>query len=574
MLRTLSIRNYALIEELQVEFERGMNIITGETGAGKSIIIDAMSLVLGERADTAVVRKGAEKAIVEAVFDIAQNRRIHEFLARQEIDGSAEMILRREVSLKGQSRSFINDTPVTIAVLKEAGDMLVDLHGQHEHQSLLNKDTHCALLDGFAGLEGLVHEFGEAYAGVRAIAAEMRDLKEREGQLRERRELYEFQMREIDAVGPRAGEEADLEQELAILENSERLFSATERLYRMLYEGDDAVHDRLIVTRNELDDLASIDRSFGASKAEAAAAAAMVEELAKFIQRYNSKVEFDPERLEAIRERLGQLTLLKKKYGGSIEAIIEHRKRIGDDVALAANFGEGVASLQQRFSDARTSASEIAQRLSSKRHEAARRVSAAIVSTLAELGIARAAFEAQIAHHKAASADGALVKLGKDALEAGPQGIDDVEFFVSTNLGEEVKPLVKVASGGEVSRIMLGLKMILAKSDKLPLLVFDEIDVGISGRIAQAVGLSLRKLSRFHQIIAITHLPQIAGFADAHYVVEKAEAGKRSITRIRRLGAEDRVSEVAKLMSGAEVTEAAMDSARELIGVANGRRTQ
>ncbi len=574
MLKTLFIKNYALIEELNVEFERGLNIITGETGAGKSIIIDALSLVLGERADTDSVRKGAEKAVVEGVFDTAGNQKLKKLLESNEIDFSDELIVRREVSIKGQSRSFINDSPVTTSLLKEAGDLLVDLHGQHEHQSLLRTETHIDLLDDYGRLEGLVNEFNHAYNKAHQILNELKELKAKEQQLMERRSLYEFQIKEIDVVSPHAGEEDELENELRILENAEKLFSATERLYQMLYEGDNAVHDRIILARNELENLAAIDTSFGEPRSEANSAAAIIDELAKFIQQYNSKIEFNPERLEGIRNRLGNIALLKKKYGGSLEAVITLRENIGREFELANNFQTEISSLVKRFDTERKIVSEIAQRLSIKRHEVGKKAGKSIVLALGELGIPNAIFETVITTSPAQNKDEAIIKLGKEFLTATPEGMDFVEFYISTNVGEDPKPLAKVASGGEISRIMLAMKMILAKSDRLPLLIFDEIDVGVSGRIAQAVGQSLKKLSQFHQVIAITHLPQIAGFADIHFVVEKTEDKQRAATTIRKLDIEERVEEVAKLMSGAEITESGLESARELMGMENNSKVK
>jgi DNA repair protein RecN (Recombination protein N) len=569
MLITLYIKNYALIEELNVGFERGLNIITGETGAGKSIIIDALSLVLGERSDSDAVRKGTERAVIEGVFNVEGNQKLKSLLRQNNIEFSDELILRRDVSIKGQSRSFINDTPATTALLKMIGDMLVDLHGQHEHQSLLRTETHIDLLDDYGRLSGLVGEFTDAYDKTHKILNQFKELKAREQQLMERRSLYEFQIKEIDAVDPHPGEEDVLENELRILENAERLFSATERLYQMLYEGDNAVHDQIILSRNELENLAAIDTSFEEPKKEANSAAVIIDELAKFIQQYNSKIEFNPERLEEIRNRLGNIALLKKKYGGSLDAVIQLREKIGHEFDLANNFHHEISSLQKRLDAERKVASNIAQRLSIKRHEIGKKANSSIVQALTELGIPNAVFEVNITTSPAPNKDEAIIKLGKDWLEATPKGMDDVEFYVSTNIGEDPKPLVKVASGGEISRIMLALKMILAKSDRLPLLVFDEIDVGVSGHIAQAVGQCLKKLSQFHQVIAITHLPQIAGLADTHFVVEKLQEKQRVSTRIRKLEIHERVEEVAKLMSGSEITESGLESARELMGIGN-----
>jgi DNA repair protein RecN (Recombination protein N) len=292
-----------------------------------------------------------------------------------------------------------------------------------------------------------------------------------------------------------------------------------------------------------------------------------VSELAKFLQKYNSGIEFNPERLEAIRERLGHLTLLKKKYGGSVEAVRTLREQIGRESALAENFQQELDSLEKEYSRRRTVCSRIAERLSAKRIEVASRVSTSIEKSLESLGIRNSRFEARIEQIAADESARPIVRLGRESYAAGPSGIDRVEFFLSTNAGEEVKPLAKVASGGEVSRIMLAMKMILAKSERLPLLVFDEIDVGVSGRIAQAVGKALKDLSRLHQVIAITHLPQIAGLADTHIVVEKEEKAGRARTTLRRLDLDERVHEVARLMSGLEVTAAGLRGAKELMGL-------
>jgi DNA repair protein RecN (Recombination protein N) len=567
MLKSLHIKNYALIEELTVEFERGLNIITGETGAGKSIIIDALSLILGERADISAIRKGAEKAVVEGILLVAENQKLTKLLTENSIEAGEELILRRELSVKGQSRSFINDTPATITLLKEVGDLLVDLHGQHEHQSLLRSETHIDMLDDYGSLDGLVREFGNAYHVCRATMNNLRELRAREHQLMEKRSFYEFQLKEIDAVHPHPGEEAELESELLILENAERLHSATDRLYQLMYEGENAVHDQMVIVRNELENLSGIDKNFEEARDEASSAVAIVNELAKFIQQYNSRIEFNPERLEEIRNRLGNITMLKKKYGGALAAVLDHRNRISKELELANNFDTEIASLSKRLDDQRKICIEIGQRLSTKRDEVAKKINRSVVQALGDLGIVHPRFETKITVASAKDAETAVVKLGKQWIDASPKGIDQIEFYISTNIGEDLKPLVKVASGGEISRIMLALKMILAKSDRLPLLIFDEIDVGISGRIAQAVGQSLKKLSQFHQVISISHLPQIAGLADTHFIVEKIEDKKRSFTRMRKLDLGERVNEVAQLMSGVEVTEHGLESARELMGI-------
>ena len=571
MLKSLAVKKYALIDELEAEFSSGLVIITGETGAGKSILIDALGLILGNRASAEIVRAGAERAVVEASFAAGDNARLKALLSENQVDPSDELIVRREVTAKGQSRCFVNDSPITLALQKQIGELLVDLHGQHEHQSLLRTETHIGMVDEFGGLDGMVREYQEAFRHLRETGARLTELRDREQQLREKQDFYAFQIQEIDAVGPRPGEEEELERELKILENAEKLFSLTGQLYEQLYEGEHSVHDLLVVIRNQLQDLVEIDRSFSESAAECGSAVAVVSEMAKFIQSYNARVEFNPERLDELRERMGRLSLLKKKYGGTLENVIAHRERITQEVSLAENFDRVLRETVEDLNAARQAAAGLAQRLSTKRHEISRKIERSIAGELGKLGIKNGRFTVQITQHELpgfnpeSSPSVPAARLGARWVNLNDRGFDEVEFYLSANLGEEERPLAKIASGGEISRIMLALKSVLAKSDRLPVLIFDEIDVGVSGRIAQAVGISLKNLSQFHQVIAITHLPQIAGLADTHFVVEKKERNGRTTTSVRKLTLDQQVREVAKLMSGAEVTEAGLEGARELM---------
>ncbi len=569
MLKPLHIKNYALIENIDIDFERGLNILTGETGAGKSILIGAIGLLLGERASSDTVRQNTGKTVVEALFGIDKNETLTSLLKENQIDWMEPLIVRREVTASGQSRGFINDTPANVKVMKALGELLVDLHGQHEHQSLLRVNMHAKLLDDFGGLTGIVAEYKKNYKELQRLFNELHTLREREQSLKEKKDLYAFQINEIDKIDPQPDEETSLETDLNILENAETLFEQTQQLYELLYESERSVYEMLVITRNRLDSLADIDPAFEEFKNETSSAEAIVNEIAKFLQGYNSRIEFDPERLEQLRDRLGQLSLLKKKYGGTIESIIEHRKTIGRELDLAENFQDSIDALKKDIEKARAELSSIAERLSSKRRDTAKKISKMIGKELSTLGIPNADFEVQITTRPDTSGElndeKAFVKLGKEFYPAYNNGIDKIEFYISTNIGEPPKPLAKVASGGEISRIMLAMKSVLAKSERLPLLIFDEIDVGVSGRIAQAVGKSLKNLSGYHQIIAITHLPQIAGLADSHYVVEKIEDGKQTATRVRKLTTEERVHEVARLLSGEEITEAGIAGAKELM---------
>lgn len=567
MLKSLLIKDYALIENINVEFGKGLNIITGETGAGKSILIDAMGLLLGERASTQVVRKGAKKSIVEGIFEVSANPHVEKFLNKNDIDFFDELIVRREVSLEGSNRCFLNDTPTSLALLKEIGNMLVDLHGQHEHQSLLRSVTHIEILDEFAELAPKLTEYKEAHTKLSEIAKELFVLKNKENSLKDERESYEFQIREIDAISPQQDEEARLKDELNILENAEKLLYLTGDIYNRAYEDDSSVQDNLVKIQSGLQDLNKIDNSFSEKITEVDSAIAIINDVSDFIRSYKSRVEDDPQKLDEIRERLGALTLLKKRYGGTLEKVIEHRENIGNEYELTSNFKERIIQLENDLDIVRKSTGETAKKISGVRKNVAIKISEEVIKILSELGISDANFEVKINNNLANDSAANFIFVDGNKYKFNSKGFDEVEFLISTNIGEDLKPLSKVASGGEVSRIMLALKTVLANNDKLPLLIFDEIDTGVSGRIAQKVGSTLKSLSKLYQIISITHLPQIASLSDEHFAVEKKKIGTRVVSSIRKLESEEKISEVAKLLSGEDITEAALKSAKELMGL-------
>jgi DNA repair protein RecN (Recombination protein N) len=561
MLKTLYIKNFALIDELTIEFGSGLNIITGETGAGKSILLGALSMVLGERANADVIRKGEEKAIIEAIIDVTNNKRVSELLKANEIETSDEVILRREISHRN-TRCFVNDSPATLSLLHSISELCIDLHGQHEHQSLLKVESHIRLLDDAGGLGGLVEEYRALFIMLKQSKAQLEELHQKEKNLREKRTFYEFQLKEIDEVAPEPDEWETLQTEQKILENAERIFSSTNTLHEILYANDDSVHNRLVEARNILQDLARIDKSFSDAANDAQTAQALVDEITKFVQRYNSRIDFNAERLEELRERLSALASLKKKYGGTIADVLAYREKIAKEIELAENFEEEIAKWEKRIRGQQESLSDIAERLSQKRKDTANRLSRAIVEELKKLGIPEGRLEVRFSATEDKDGD---ILINGTRYAANANGYDEVEFLISTNLGEDVKPLAKVASGGEISRVMLALKTILAKSDRLPILVFDEIDTGVSGKIAQAVGFSMKDLSRYHQIIAITHLPQIAAMADVHFRVSKKSIKQRTVSSVEVLSDEEHKKEVARLLSGTDITEAALQSAAELI---------
>lgn len=565
MLKSLYIKDYALIDLIEINFSKGLNIITGETGAGKSILIDAMSLLLGERASSEVVRKGAEKSIVEGIFEVGKNNNIEKLCKENDIDFSDELIVRREISLKGTNRCFLNDSPVSLSLIKEIGDLLVDLHGQHEHQSLLRVETHIDFLDQVADVEKLLAQYHDEYRRINLLHSELKSLKENESFLKEKKELYAFQINEIDSVNPQLEEDEKLEDELNILENSERLLIIANEIYDSIYESENSVIDATGLIKNKLLELIQIDKSLESTFTNLESAIVFLNEVASSIRSYKDKINLDPERLEEIRERIGSLTLLKKKYGGSLKAVIEHRDKIGKEFELAENYSERISQIELLIDKSRIKLGEIAKQLSLQRNLAAKKIKKEIESTLKLLGIPDSRFEVKIKNQIEENSLSHFILIDGKKYQYNEKGFDFVEFFISTNIGEDIKPLVKVASGGEISRIMLALKSVLAKSDKLPILIFDEIDTGVSGRVAQKVGQVLHELASNHQIIAITHLPQIAGLADTHFAVEKNKINERVVSKIKLLNNDERVKEIAKLISGEVITETAIQSAKELM---------
>jgi DNA repair protein RecN (Recombination protein N) len=570
VLRSLHIRDFALIEDLKVTFGPGLNIITGETGAGKSILIGALKMILGERAPKDVIRAGAEKSVIEGVFDHVDSEDIRTLLSAAEVEWQPLLVVRREISTS-QSRAFINDTPTTATALRDVADHLIDLHGQHEHQSLLRTETHVDLLDNFGDLSAALDEYSRAFKKAQNVSNELERMSRRKDVLAERRELFEYQIAEIDRVGPVADEEAKLRREQEVLENTERLSELAARLHETLYDSDGSVYERLGEAMRDFADLIRIDRELETTFSEIESAKVIIDDVSRTLSNYASSLEFDAERLEVVRERLSEYQGLAKKYGGSVEAVIEHRTRIGREHETATNFDAAIERLEKAMEESCASLTELAFRLSDERVANAAKVQNAVVSELSSLGIRKSEFEVQV--ERVEDKDGWVWSRWESSAplkyRASARGIDRVEFLISTNVGESVKPLTKVASGGEVSRIMLALKTVLAKSDAFPILVFDEIDAGISGAISQKVGESLRDLAVGHQILCITHLPQVAAMADLHFVVEKTVAGQRTRTSIRRLGDKERTEEVASLMSGAEITEASLQSARELMEIAS-----
>ena len=562
MLFSLYIKNYALIQELSVEFTPGLTIITGETGAGKSILIGALNLVLGERASSDLVRSGATKAVIEAVLKEVHSEKIDTLLNSAEIETTPELILRRELSSGGQSRCFINDTPSTVSLLKQVGDVIIDLHGQHEHQMLLHADTHETLLDDFASTTTEVSTYKAARAELLELQQQQNRLKQEAADIHDKKEIVDFQLNEINSLDLKSGEDETIENEITLLENAEALFSLSTSLSELLYDSEHSIYSAVATALHIVEKLAEIDKRFDIHIEESRTAKSIIDELARFTRSYTSDIDFNPARLDSLRERQLKLQRLCKKYGRTLSGLIDLQNELDRKIALEDNLEEELNRIDQQITLQKADLSRVAETLSVKRQQAAQRLETVIQQQLAELGIPNATFIVSIAHEK--QDDGEILIEGNN-FAAFSSGYDRIEFLISANPGEKPRPLVKVASGGEISRIMLAMKSALAGSDKLPILIFDEIDTGISGRIAEAVGKSLKKLSRVHQIIAITHLPQIAAMADLHLQVRKSQQNDRTVTEVTTLDHASHLQAIAGLISGKEISPSSLNHAAELV---------
>ena len=565
MITSLYIKDFALIDELDVKFEHGLNVMTGETGAGKSIIIGALNMILGERADLDVIRQGADKAISEATLKVGNNEWLRTLLAEHEVEYSEFLILRREIRQTG-SRAFINDTPVNISVLKQVGDQLVDLHGQHDHQLLLKDENHLSVIDQFDSVKPVLKQYQTEYHQMSILQKELRDLKRREKELKEKTELYQFQVKELEAAELNTDEEEELISEMNLLDNAEDLDQKALAITE-IGSGEEVSLIQLMNTiKLHLEDMARIEPEFESYLQEINTARISVQEAIQFTERYRDQIEFNPQRLETLRRRQSELNRLQKKYMRSIPELISYYHEIRDELNIAENFDLEIEKINGKISNQAQILAERAMNLHKKRVEVGDQLSNEIVDSLKNLGILHGQFKVEV--EWLYSSDGWIEVNGRP-VDCHANGCDDVRFYISTNKGEEPKSLAKIASGGEVSRVMLSLKSIIAREQHLPVMIFDEIDTGISGKISEKVGKVMRRLSEYCQIVAITHQPQIASQAHKHYRVVKMEEGERTITRIEALSEEQHIREVASLMSGEEITDSALNSARELIGRSN-----
>ncbi|HAX48232.1 MAG TPA: DNA repair protein RecN [Bacteroidetes bacterium] len=610
MLEKLTIKNYLLLKNIEIDLSKGFNIITGETGAGKSILINALNLLLGGRADYSIISKNKDKMIIEGIVSVSKENKaiISKILKEHEIesmitsppspllkgeggesskinkDEGLVLIIRRELYTKAYSRCFINDTPVGTNELKELGEIIIDIHSQNEHQSLLKKEVHIELVDSYLikkegkKFEDKLNSYKQGYEQLLIKRNEYDEINKKKSDLDTKRSFIDFQLKEIHETDPQAGEDDELENELKTGENIEGIRESLTLAYSNLYDDSGSVLERIKIVEKELGKIGEYNTDIQKIMGDVSESTTALREASRLIESLLENLNFDPARVEEIRERLYKLQFLKKKYGGSIDEVIKLKVTLEKDLSLVDNFDDTIKKLRTEIDELVKDLFKKAGELSKTRRDKSKQLETEIVKILKEVGFENAEFRVEVTSHTAPNVDPAKqLKSGKSGTAKSAEGegsnalnsngYDDIEFMVKINKGDEFSSLRKTASGGEVSRIMLAVKSVLAGADKVDILVFDEIDTGISGRIAQKVGRVMKGLSGYRQVIAITHLAQIAALADEHLLVEKETEGNSTITKIRPLDKNEKVIEVAKLLSGEKVTDASIKSAKELMSV-------
>jgi DNA repair protein RecN (Recombination protein N) len=558
MLVELIVENYAVVEQARIRFHEGLNLLTGETGSGKSIVVDSLGLLLGTRASAEMIRTGADRARVSGIFNVEIRSELKELLDQAGIEAEdEEIIVEREVASNGKSRAFVANRPVTTMLLKQLAPFLGDIHGQNEQQQLFSPQTQRSLLDRYAQTTKLREQVSAAYSSWKEAARKLEELKRNEQEKLRLLDLWRFQLNEIESAHVKIGEDAELEAERRILQNTTKLQESATAAFEMLYESKDSALSLVRQALKRIDELARIDQGMVDTSTGLKQAEIGMEEASWALRDYLSKLEGDPARLEDVEARLDVLDRLKRKYGGTVDDVLAFLERVRqqvDEVEHATEYEQALEKEQAQFAK---EYERLANELSRKRQEAADRLSKEVATELKSLAMGGTQFRVRVS-----------------GAEWSLTGIDDVQFLVSANRGEEPRPMEKIASGGELSRIALALKTSIGDTDDrnaMHTLVFDEVDAGVGGAAAAAVGRRLKALSRRNQVICVTHLAQIAGFADHHYAVSKSERKGRIVTDIEELSREKRAREIGRMLSGDTVTNEALKQAEQLMqaGAAN-----
>jgi DNA repair protein RecN (Recombination protein N) len=561
LLSELRLENYAVIDNVAVEFAGGLNLLTGETGAGKSILIDALALLLGEKASSEVIRSGSDRAVVAAVFDLGgrAERAVAEILEANGLDAENEsLILRREVAAGGKGRVYINNQPATVAVLRQLSPHLATIHAQNESLANFDASSRLKLLDTFAGLstEGTT----QAFAQWKAIAARIDELEHGEQDRLKLLDLWTFQKREIDEAKLQPGEDERLETEKRVLANAEKIYTAAMNAFDLLYEGSSSTASSLRAAQKHIEELVRYEPKFHEAVSALDAARISVEDVGATLRDYAGSIQASPEHLAEVEDRLAVLDRLKRKYGPCLNDVIHQGEEVARKLSEMENKDEVLAKLKGELAEAAEQFLNVARASSKNRRAAARKLEKMVEVEINDLAM-KCRFQVN-------------VETGEGAANWSPDGFDEVDCLISTNPGEPLKPLQQIASGGELSRVLLALNATVEadltakrRKDPAPLrtMVFDEIDSGIGGRAAEAVGKKLKSLARAHQVLCVTHLPQIATFADHHYVIEKKHSAAQTRTTVRRIEGEERTDEVARMLSGAKLTETSRKHAEQMI---------
>jgi len=560
MLKSLHITDFAIVADLRVDFFAGLNVLSGETGAGKSIIIGALNLLLGERAATEMIRTGTDMAMVEGCFAI-NSRTLSVLKELGILSDFRQLEIRREIRSKSSSRCFINGNMVSVADLKTVGSTLVDLVGQHHGQLLLDSKNHISFLDDFAGNGKLLEEYSTRFGQYQASSTELADLRRKIRAETEKTELYRFQSDEIESAALSADEEDRLNSEKQILENAEKLKSAYYEISSALYQDENSVTEILTSSLSELESLKKYDDSLSDSIQALKDSLYAVQEAGRFLENRSGEIAHDPGRLEQVEERLEVYYKLKKKYGGSMETLLSYHENIESALENFTDWSDRLENLQKETEQYLSQATELAQKLSAKRHKSAQKLAKQISLALDKLNMGKVEFRVQVDDQlmETQETKASDVVLDQD-------GFNLVEFLFSPNPGEELKHLAKIASGGELSRVLLALKSIVSGKNKSACLVFDEIDSGIGGKTASAVGHSLQELSGRHQVVVITHLQQIASCGENHFLVFKEKSAGRMTTKIKKLALKQRKEEIGRMISGENITRLSIKQAEELLG--------
>jgi DNA repair protein RecN (Recombination protein N) len=563
MLLSLTIDNVVLIDHQVLELGQGFNVLTGETGAGKSMVVDALALVLGGRARPELVRAGLREAEVSALFEIEPGSRIAAKLEAAGVPFDGDLVVRRVVQAEGRSRAFLNGKAATAAQLAELAPDLCDIASQHESVSLTDPSTHLEYLDAYGRLEQMRDNLSEKVADLGAIVREIERVREAERDRAEREDFLAFQLKEIEELDPSPGEENDIENERARLRHAEKLTKATQGAADRLYEGEDSVYEPLARVSAELDAAAAIDPSLASIARQVEAARTELSEAARALGRYASGIEANPERLVELDDRWFRLQKLLRKHGPTTTELLAHRDELKRQLAELTGADKLRSELEGKLDAGIAAVAAEARSLSKKRRDAAQKLGDAISRELAGLGMGRARVVIDVSPVPSHDASGVPPI---DGARLTQTGIDRVEFLIAPNKGEEPRPLRRIASGGELSRALLALKRVLAEKGPAGLYVFDEVDAGVSGAIAEVIGRAIADVARHRQVLCITHLPQIAALADQQYVVDKTESKGRTTSSVRKLSARERVEEIARMIGGVRVGEAAKHAALELLG--------